>query len=86
MMLDVTQKHIDRGIRQNCGRCPIAEALKDAGFISPLASGLRVGGPGNWGRCTNVVARFMVAFDIGRPVKPHRFRIPGLVKPKGESK
>jgi hypothetical protein len=32
MVVEVTQKHINKGLRNDCRRCPIALALKDAGL------------------------------------------------------
>ena len=30
--IEVTQDHIDRGIKQDCHNCPVALAFQDAGF------------------------------------------------------
>jgi len=90
MMLDVTQKHIDEGSVSyptaeswRC-RCPVARALREAGFPDAEAWVLYIEPEGRRGRqvpMPRLLCQFIKDFDAGFPVKPCRFNIPGLVRP-----
>jgi hypothetical protein len=90
MIIHVTQKHINKGRRANCRRCPIAlavhEATGETGVV--VGSHIRTGVPKadiwpmfipgpkrNCYRMTQACFKFMNAFDRRLPVKPFSFRL-----------
>jgi len=86
MMLDLTQNNIDEGKPSQGSCCALALAFRDSGFPDGrvYATGFysTIGiSNGPMFKHTKATRKFMQDFDHGRPVKPHRFRIPGLVKP-----
>lgn len=84
-MLDLKQEHIDNGKPKGGGFCALALAFVDAGFPGGCVypTGFYAGGyiNGPTAGHTQATYDFMLRFDAGKPVKPHRFRIPGLVRP-----
>ena len=81
IMITVTADHISRGVKKDCGSCPVALAISDG-----------VGGGGAWvsnsrleyhapdgrlikARTPRSVQRFVVSFDQWLTVKPFRFRL-----------
>lgn len=77
MIIRVTQEHIDKGKAGLCSLCPIALALKDAGFKDSWA------GSGTLKNNKNTICitpqscyDFMVHFDAGDLVSPFEFEIP----------
>lgn len=89
MILEVTQEHIDNGKSGMNWSCPIALALRGSGFENPRVYYVDFCvGKSGIGYCpptrvemTKAMRAFVVKTDADKPVKPHRFRIPGLVKP-----
>ena len=70
--------HIQRGMAANSGSCPVALALRDAGFRGALVDSVTV----CWGRglkkeaaIPTRIGDFITAVDAGRPVKPTSFTV-----------
>ena len=85
MKIQVTQQHIQLGLRGSCTADPIALALKDAGFMRPWVSPTRIETVGqnggymkeNWS-CPQSVLSFMIRFDRGEVVSPFEFELEGV--------
>jgi hypothetical protein len=75
MIISVTQKHIDDGLRGNCSKDPIALSLLDAGFkkvwVSPDA--LRL--DDKVYEMPGIVAVFIRDFDNTRFVDPFEWEL-----------
>lgn len=79
MIIKVEQKHIDKGERDNCDKCPIALAMKDAGFHKPMVRLTSL----HWfenEKAKKVISPdccifFVGRFDIGDHVEPFEFQI-----------
>lgn len=77
--IQVTQQHIDKGVRGSCSSDPIALAMRDAGLDRPWAS------PGHlaWREQfrdyfvdpPKSVIDFMGDFDNGKDVEPFEFEV-----------
>lgn len=83
MYVQVMQRHIDRGIPQNEKMCPIALALQEAGFESPVVGGSRVKFKLLGGHQVSLdlpaeAVHFITDFDARRPVDEFEFVISGL--------
>ena len=85
MKIQVTQKHIDNGIRGSCSSDPICLAMKDAGFYRPWVSPDRIVVMGFNGavskqefKIPESVAYFMLDFDNGRNSWPFEFQLEGV--------
>lgn len=80
MKIYVTQEHINRGIKNDCIRCPVALALFDA-FPNTKRVDVDTGtlfwtnsmGDRNWSKTPRSVWRFINRFDRGSDVKPFAF-------------
>lgn len=86
---DVTQEHIDNGVRVNCRCCPIALALKPHFpegtrinvFCGSVEAERRVAGPlegTTWWVADDYAEQwrdFIYDFDDSEPVQPCRFKI-----------
>lgn len=79
MLIHVTQEDIDKGVRRECGKCPIALAVSRA-FGKPI----RVGAflvqffSANMGASVDLppeALAFRKAFDNGLPVQPFSFEV-----------
>ena len=80
MKIQVTQQHIDAGLKGSCTKDPIALALKDAGVEDPWVSPVRITFGMN--RKNGVptppeVLAFIRAFDNYEPVQPFEFELEG---------
>ena len=79
LVIDVTQEDIDRGVRQNSRRCPLAVAARRAsGAQEVVALGFGVDCYTDYGSfvcygATKVFREWMRRFDTGKKVKPRRF-------------
>jgi hypothetical protein len=74
----VTERHIRDGVRESAGRCPLALALKDAGFRiaivgADFAYWWRKGNRAVTARPLPETAGFVYRFDSGLPVEPGRY-------------
>lgn len=86
MKIQVTQEHIDKGEQCESGYCPIALAMKDAGFQNPCVSANQVDwhSPENewevrWAYLPHEVQVFILNFDDDKSrVRPFAFDIPEL--------
>lgn len=67
MVVKVTAKHIARGKKKNDVSCPVALALRDAGFPRGELRDTYVD------RFPRSIERFMDKFDRGQSVKPFNF-------------
>lgn len=76
MVINVTQEHIDRGTKKECSKCPVALALKDAGFPNAFVGVFSIW-PFEMTRLdvSNEVEEFIAAFDCGSIVKPFSFNL-----------
>ena len=79
MKLKVTMKHIQAGKPTNKGECPLALALKDAGFSYAYVDDRGICADGKYCTHTMATSTFMRAFDDGAPVIAGTFFIPDLV-------
>ncbi len=82
--IEVTAKHIKKGKKKQCGECPIALAMLDAGMEEPrvyadiaysgsFADNPEFGHRQNWD-LPRSAQRFVQSFDAGRPTaKPFTF-------------
>ena len=74
----VTQKHIDEGCGGNLHFCPIAKAVRDAGFERVSVDGYIIS-IGQYGhgreeyKLPRIAKNFVVNFDNGDKVKPFTF-------------
>ena len=82
MMLPLLQKHIDRGRRMDCDKCPFALAMQDVGVHRPFVGVTSmfgvVDGDVVWIDMPDPMRRFIGRFDGERSVTPHNFRVPDL--------
>lgn len=83
MRVSVTQDHIDNGVKDDTGCCPIGLALKDCGIEDPEVQNSFVRWEevhGTWRRLKlpdlPAAARlFIERFDAGKPVAPFTFKL-----------
>lgn len=75
MKISVTQKHIDRGIRENMRSCPIALAIREriGAEVSVGANYAHCPGKGVWWMLPIKINDFIREFDRGIEVKPFTF-------------
>jgi hypothetical protein len=78
VIINVTQEDIDKGIPKECGKCPVALAIKRAGnfeFVS--VDGCEIYIDGSDFACPNEVDFFIRDFDTGGPsaVFPFSFEL-----------
>lgn len=78
--VQVTQKHIEKGARNNSGKCPIALALRSIGATRVGVGGalcrFRIeGAKHELVRLPKKARDFVENFDDGNPVRPFRFTI-----------
>ena len=76
MIIKVTQKDIDRGMRGSCTMCPIAVAAgrQNKGlytFVNKFA--INIGS--EWFVLPDEAVNFVLAFDCGLDVKPLKFEL-----------
>lgn len=79
-LIKVTQKHIDKGEAGYVAQCPIALALREAGY---KRAGVSLGrwsyedghSPRIMHKNTHSMSRFVRRFDRGLPVVPFTFRV-----------
>lgn len=76
MLLRVTKEDIEKGEPQSCYQCPIALALKRAGFerVSVEADGIYA--DEQFAPSTYQVDDFVAAFDSEQDVEPTEFDLP----------
>lgn len=77
LTIRVTQANIDNGIRAKCGLCPIALALRDAGFEEPTVGSYEFQATQgcsylNYG-LPESARDFINHFDAGHTVSPFEF-------------
>ncbi len=79
----VTKKHIEKGVREDAAKCPIACRLREMGFTDVEVfpeNMILVVRP--YYRATPKtpprVSRFIMEFDDGKPVKPISFTLRGI--------
>lgn len=77
MRINVTQEHIDRGVRGDCAACPIALATTEVIHERVGVVGLHIiDNDGIPIKETTVKMRqFMDNFDDGKPVQPFSFNL-----------
>lgn len=78
MRITVTQDMINRGVRNNARKCPVALALKEAGLTRVVVCGGVDFGPVPYRQSILLNRRvlcFIGRFDHGKPVKPFSFTI-----------
>lgn len=80
MKIFVTGQHIQKGKRGTLRSCPIARALKDAGFthVEVGSDGVRVDGIDLDPPFPPKVRRFVNQFDNGDVVEPFDFPLTGF--------
>jgi hypothetical protein len=75
----VTKNHIKRGVGCNGYKCPVAMALKDAGFkdVAVGYHSIFAGYDGRRWRADNTkrIANFICRFDNRREIKPMKFTL-----------
>ena len=76
MKIQVTQENIDRGIRRNCGFCPIANALFDATGEWWMVDGNHAHLRRRMIELPTIATDFIDDFDSGAPVEPVEFDLP----------
>ena len=76
MRIQVTQKHIDEGKKDHCFLCPVALALRDAGFGRPevTVNRLYLLGAGCFA-LPDAAKTWIQDFDYGEPVQPFAFEV-----------
>jgi hypothetical protein len=78
MTIHVTQEHIDKGLK-SCGGCPIALALRDAGFNDVVVFQRRFIYDARRGSPSHTLPpearEFIEKFDKGRTVQPFSFEL-----------
>lgn len=77
MNISVTQEHINRGVTNDCGKCPVALALSDA-FPSQTITVeyLKIHIGAMWIETPDPVREFLPNFDWGDKVVPFSFDLP----------
>jgi hypothetical protein len=78
MIIEVKRKHIKEGLRDEPCDCPIALAMKDAGFELPMGAGVdneHIDVADRSFKTTRSARRFMAKFDKTGKGKPFRFRL-----------
>ena len=77
MKITVTKEDIENGIRSSNKFCPIALALKRAGYKDAIVRTIEfLYDCGNAGCNLPLEAqKFIYSFDVGKPVKPFTFSI-----------
>lgn len=78
MRVQVTQQHINAGLRGSCSGDPVSLAMKDAGLLRPWASPVRIAWDDNFGHPYEVstpesVIQFMKSFDNELVSEPFEF-------------
>ena len=77
MRIEVTQEDIDKGVKENCVKCPVALSLRrlfpgewevDVGDDAIYAGG-------NWYTPPDEAQEFIAKFDAGEPVAPFSFDV-----------
>ena len=80
MLITVTQKDIDLGIRKNCRVCPVALAVYRAINLPIEVSAFNVCHEGPYGEIIAPLppeaTRFILDFDAGKEVGPFTFDLP----------
>lgn len=82
MKIQVTQEHIDNGLRNSCFSCPIALAINECNGITGaqvLLHEIRIRKDCNLYdvncKTTKQIRDFMMLFDNGRKVEPFEFEL-----------
>lgn len=76
-IITVTQKHIDTGVRIDPIKCPVAKAIRAAGFKNVSVGGTVCFGK-NYSKSAALpkrVCNFITRFDREKAVKPFTFRL-----------
>jgi len=88
MIINVTQSHINNGIRESCHKCAIALALNDAldnKYYLLVEDVIHISGLNynSWitRKINSKIADFIFDFDQGKKVKPFSFNLRDL--PRG---
>jgi hypothetical protein len=82
MKIQVTQHHIDTGLRGSCTGDPIALAMLEAGYEEPWVSPVRIVWTDRFAHPYDTatpesVLEFMTTFDNGGYVRPFEFELEG---------
>lgn len=78
--VEVTAEDIAKGVKEDCGACPVALALRRAGLGRAMVDGTSiswsfgVSGGGDV-ECPCHVAEFIESFDEGDDVEPFSFQL-----------
>ena len=75
MKIEVTQKHIDEGVRHSRCNCPIAKAVKEAVPAHVEVSGESIWIEGDFQLLDYPCMQFVSDFDAGRKVSPFALEI-----------
>ena len=80
MLINVTQEHIDNGLKRTCGKCPVALALLSAGAPDPFVGKDMVWIDFSDPDCMGIVLpkeahNFIHEFDEGKKVEPFSFTL-----------
>ena len=81
MIIEVTEKHIKKGIRKNRQKCPIALAFKDKfgedcdAQITPIRFGSFINNVHKCGIVSEELTQYILTFDRGKEIKPTAIKI-----------
>lgn len=79
--LNVTEEHIQKGVRRDICSCPIAKALWSQGWkhanVQPYGASVTRDYQCFWipFQSDSAIAAFVLAFDKGQPVEPQSFTL-----------
>ena len=79
MIIQVTQQHIDFGLRGSCSSDPLSLAMLDAGlsepWVSPAYFRWKKDGKTYFHPIPENVVEFIIDFDNGKEVRPFEFEV-----------
>ena len=75
MKIEVTQAHIEQGVKSDCSLCPVALAMAESGFDQPHATCRDLSWLGVLVKTPLRVSEWIERFDLGRQVEPFTFEI-----------
>jgi len=73
--IEVKQEHLNKGKKHKCNECPVALALKDAGFSGVNVTYFSATLNGTYVPLSKTVESYIKAFDADKPVSPFTFQV-----------